>query len=97
MYLAVRKYHVNADSMDEVERRVDEEFLPIIGSAKGFISYYAFNVGDGILVSVSVFLTKEDADASTQMAAKWIAESGEGLFPNPPKVTAGEVFSHGGS
>ena len=38
MHLAIRYYRVDPDSVEEVMRRVDEGFVPIISSAPGFLA-----------------------------------------------------------
>ena len=40
MYVAVRRYQVKAGSMDEIVRRAQEGFVPLIRQAPGFVAYY---------------------------------------------------------
>jgi hypothetical protein len=46
------------------------------------------------MASLSVFEDKAGADASVAFAHKWVAENGPHLFPNPPRVTEGNVVAH---
>ena len=47
MHVAIRQYQVDPGSVDEVRRRVNEGFLPIIKDASGFQAYYAIDAGGG--------------------------------------------------
>jgi hypothetical protein len=57
-YLTVRRYAGVTDSK-EAARQVQEGFIPLINKLAGFISYYWVDEGDGVMVSVSVFATRE--------------------------------------
>ncbi len=47
MYVSVRRYEMDAETVDELMRRVEEGFVPIISNAPGFIAYYALDAGGG--------------------------------------------------
>jgi len=95
MYAVVRRYSAEPSNLEEIRRRVDEEFLPIVSQTRGFVSYYALDDGSGDLVTVSVFLSKEGAEESTYQAKAWIQENSS-LIPQAKDIVGGEVFSHGG-
>jgi hypothetical protein len=93
MYVAVRRYEGVPDSQ-KVARLVEEGFLPIISEMPGFVAYYLVDVGDGVMVSTSVFEHKDAEEQSTFRAGEFIAEHLAPLMPNPPQVTAGEVVAY---
>ena len=96
MHAAVRQYRGAPGSVDEeMIRRINEGFLPIIQDASGFRAYYALDAGDGRFASVSVFEDRAGAEESTRMAADWVRENMASSFPNPPEVLQGEVVVHG--
>ena len=96
MHAAIRQYQGAPGSVDEeMIRRINEGFLPIIQEASGFRAYYALDAGDGRFATVSVFEDRAGAEESTRMAADWIRENMASLFPNPPEVLQGEVVVHG--
>src|SRR5215212_9053170 len=96
MHAAIRQYQVAPGSVDEeMIRRINEGFLPIIQEASGFRAYYALDAGDGRFATVSVFEDRAGAEESTRLAADWIKENMASLFPNPPEVLQGEVVVHG--
>jgi hypothetical protein len=81
-------------SVEELMRRVNEGFIPIIKDAPGFLAYYAVDSGLGTVTSVSVFENQAGADESNRMAADWVRENLASMLPNPPEITAGEVGAH---
>jgi hypothetical protein len=94
MYTTVRRYDGVTDP-HEAARRVNEGFVPIISTASDFVAYYWVDAGDGVMVSTSVFETRDGAEQSNRTAADWVKDNLASLLPNPPQVTAGEVVAHG--
>jgi hypothetical protein len=96
VFAAVRRYKIKPSKMDEVVRRVDEELLEILTKTQGFVSYYALDAGEGMLVSISVFLDEAGAEESNGLATKWARERITHLVDEPAEVMTGEVVVHGG-
>ncbi|MDQ4144098.1 MAG: hypothetical protein M3198_10225 [Actinomycetota bacterium] len=93
MYATVRRYEGVTDP-GEAGRRVEEGFVPIISAVPGFLAYYWVDAGNGVMVSTSVFESREGAEESNRKAADWVKENLASLLPNPPEITAGEVVAH---
>src|SRR3712207_7248214 len=90
MHVAIRRYQMHpSSSVEEVMRRVNEGFIPIIKDASGFSAYYAVDSRLGTLTSVSVFENQAGADESNRMEADWVRENLASMLPNPPEITAG--------
>ncbi|MEW5956606.1 MAG: hypothetical protein AB1801_02700 [Chloroflexota bacterium] len=81
-------------SVDELVRRVNEGFVPIISQGPGFIAYSVLNAGEGVVASISLFETQTGAEESNKMAANWVKQNLASLLPTPPEITAGEVMVH---
>jgi len=92
MYAAVRRYEGIKDD-SEAGRLVGESFVPLLEGVPGFVAYYWIDAGDGTMASLSVFDDKAGADESVKLAHQWIDDNAPGLFPNPPRVTEGEVVA----
>ena len=92
MYAAVRRYEGISDD-DEAARLVRDSFMPQLEKVRGFVAYYWIDAGDGTMASLSVFDDKAGADESVKLAHQWIEDNAPGLFPNPPRVTEGEVVA----
>jgi hypothetical protein len=72
MFAVIRHYHFNPKDSAEIDRRIREEFVPIVKKAKGFVRYYWLDTGKGEGVSVSVFKDKAGADESVRLAADYV-------------------------
>jgi len=92
MYAAVRRYEGITDD-SEAGRLVGESFVPLLKQVPGFIAYYWIDAGDGVMASLSLFEDQAGADRSVEVAHAWVAESAPSLFPNPPRVTEGQVVA----
>jgi hypothetical protein len=75
--------------------RVEREFIPILQSVPGFVSYSVIEGGvengRDILATVSVFTNREGAEESVRRAAKWVGENLMEFDPSTPSVAAGEI------
>ena len=61
----------------------------------GFGGYFVIEAGEGVMTSINLFETADQAHESTRVAATWIREENlETALPNTPKITAGEVVVH---
>ena len=93
MYASIRRYE-GLSSIDEIVKRVEEGFVPIISKGRGFVAYYLIDAGDGVGATISVFEDQAAAEESNKKAAGWVKENIAPLVPNPPQVTVGEVRVH---
>jgi hypothetical protein len=91
MHTIIRKY--KTDSVAEVTKRVDEQFVPLIKGIPGLVAYYLVNTDHGTISSVSVFETREGQEESNRLAASWVKE-GLGDLLGPAEISAGEVMAY---
>ncbi len=94
MYAAIRRYHTDPDSVDEVARRVNGEFVDMISDMPGFVAYFALSPGQGEFGTVSVFEDQASAEESNRVAEDWVNENLGELLPTPPDFAAGEVVAY---
>jgi hypothetical protein len=94
MHAIVRRYEgIDMKRSDELTQKVGEKLAPRFSKLPGFSGYFLIEAGDGVMSSVNLFDTSEQADESTRVAATWLREEKlETLVPNPPKITSGEVI-----
>ena len=93
MFATIRRYEsVDADRTSEVVKKVDDELAPSLSELPGFRGYYLVDAGDGVLTSIGLFDTPEQADESTDVASRWVgAEQLHKALPAAPKITRGEI------
>ena len=93
MYATVKRYEgVDQGRTDELTKKFGESLLPSLSKLPGFSGYYLIEAGNGVMTSVSLFETAEQADKSSRIASNWVRdEKLETALPNAPKITFGEV------
>jgi len=97
MYATVRRYEgIDKVRSDEITRKVTDSFLPAVSKLPGFSGYFLIDAGEGVLTSVALFETSDQAHTSTRLAATWIRENDlAAALPNTPKITAGPLIVQG--
>jgi quinol monooxygenase YgiN len=74
MYLTIRTYRVGSGRIDEVMHRVDRDLAEAFTQEEGFIAYQVAQTGERTVASVTVFQQREQAEASNELAAEWVAD-----------------------
>lgn len=90
MYATIRSYAATG-SVEEIVRRVEALVLPMLKGHPGFQAYWAGRSEEGVF-SVSLFDTREHAEAAHQAVRGIVAANLTELLPQPPVVTRGEVL-----
>ena len=94
MYAVVRHYHFKKENSEKIDKLVQEGFVPLIKSAKGFVRYYWLDTGEGEGASFSVFMDKAGADESIQLAAEFTKAQLSDAVTQKPEVIEGLVKGH---
>jgi len=90
MFAVIRHYHFNPKDGAEIDRRIREEFVPIVKKEKGFVHYYWLDTGEGEGASVSVFKNKPGADESVHLAADYVKEHLSNFSLRNPRSSKGQ-------
>jgi hypothetical protein len=96
MHATIRRYEgVDAARTNELTGKVNEKLVPQLRKLPGFAGYYLIEAGNGVMSSLGLFETAEQADESTKVVAQWIRdENFDSAMPNAPKITSGKVVAH---
>jgi hypothetical protein len=96
MHATIRRYEgVDTSRINEVVGKVNETLVPQLRKLPGFAGYYLIEGSSGVLSSLGLFETSEQADKSTMLVSEWItAEKFDSAIPNPAKITTGKVVAH---
>jgi heme-degrading monooxygenase HmoA len=73
MQARMATYSFSGDGQ-ELARRAEEGILPILQSQPGFKAY-SVAIGDGEVLSMSVWDTRDDAEAGSKVVASWVADN----------------------
>ena len=91
LFISIRLYSgLESDENFELFRDTAEEFMGIIRETDGYIGYYWLYSGADV-AAISVFASEEQASASNEAAADYVAANLADLVPNPPQIIEGEA------
>jgi hypothetical protein len=94
MYTTVRKYEGVVNSQ-EASRKVQEGFVPLIAAMPGFVEYQWVDLGQGAMLSISVFDALGHAIDSNQAAASWVAKNLPSVMAQACRIENGRVVARG--
>ena len=97
MYMVIRRYSVQPSKVDEVVRKVDEQYLEKLHDIPGFEGYYVLDSGEGKLSSVTISADKDSAHATTRLSKEWVDTWLPDVHLELVETMEGPVVVHGGS
>ena len=93
MFTIIRKFTIRHGSMkEELTRRVQDSFVPLLRELPGFRGYYLLDGGPDVLISIRVFDNADEALASNDIAANWMRDNVLEFVKGMPEVMAGNVL-----
>src|SRR5918996_1128871 len=75
MYASLRTYRIGSGSVDAVMRRVDRDFAEALSQEPGSVAYHAIDTGNDMVMTISLFHDREQAEASNELAASACSRS----------------------
>lgn len=90
MYAVIRHFD-KMRAVEEAGRRATAGLGPMLRKAAGFRGYHVVDCGDGAGMSISLFETRDSAEAAHRQALDWIRANLSDLTDSAPTVYAGEV------
>jgi hypothetical protein len=73
-HIRIATYDIKEGTFEELSRTAREGMLRTLQEQAGFIRYGIADLGDRKLVSLSLWETRKDADASVPVAERWVRE-----------------------
>jgi hypothetical protein len=89
MFSSIRRYTVKQGTVEELIRRVQEGFMPIVRNMPGFRGYYSG--GPEALIAISVFDNADGALASNELAADCVRKNVLNSMTGRPESILGDV------
>ncbi len=93
MYTTVRRYE-GVSNPHEAAIRVKESFVPFISGLPGFVEYQWIDLGQGVMISISVFDTLPNAIEGNQSAVSWVRANLASVLPQNPRIESGKLVAH---
>src|SRR4051812_34431820 len=97
MYATIRRYAsktrgLNKENIKQLQQRIDRDFAPSLHDVSGFHAYYAMNVNDSELVTISICETKAGVTETTRRAADFVKKDPLKDAVGTPEVFEGELI-----
>jgi len=93
-FAVIRHYHFDAKDSELIDKNIKENFVPLIKNCKGFVSYYWLDDGKGEGASVSIFETKDEGEASNQIAREFVSKHLKDVINQKPEIIEGVIVAH---
>jgi heme-degrading monooxygenase HmoA len=92
MFASIRKYKVKRGSAEDLAKRVQDDFVPLMRQIEGFRSYYLLDGGPDVLITISIFDSADAAFASNETAANWVRHNVLEFTRGMPEVMVGNAL-----
>jgi hypothetical protein len=96
MYMVIRRYAMEPSKVDEVIRKVDEQYLEKVRLLPGFEGYFVLDSGEGKISSVTLSADKDAAHAATRLSKEWVDTWLKDVHLELVETLEGPVVVHGG-
>jgi hypothetical protein len=93
MYLEVAHYKLGKGSVEELRARVEQGPVKVMAEVPGFVDYYAFDAGAGVVASVSVFTDRSGLEEAEGRLGEWVEQTIADFDISPGEIAEGEVFA----
>jgi molybdopterin synthase catalytic subunit len=96
MYATIRRYTpktaATKETIDDLKRRIEEKFVPMIQDIRGFHTYGVLNLGNKEVLSISFFEDRQGATEGTRRAAEFVQKDPMRDQLGKPEVLEGELL-----
>ena len=95
MYATIRRYTPKTSTskdIDDLKRRIEEKFTPVVQEIRGFHTYGVVNVGNKELLSISIFEDRNGAAESTRKSAEFVQRDPLKDQLGKPEILEGELL-----
>ena|ERR1700716_3707507 len=96
MYMVIRRYAMQPSKIDDVVRKVDEQYLEKVRLLPGFEEYFVIDSGEGKLTSVTVSADEDAARETNQLSKEWVDTWLRDVHLELVETIEGKVVVHGG-
>ena len=91
MFISIRSY-IGCRNIHELSRLARTRLLPVIRELEGFKTFMLIELDDDTAATMTVFATREQAEAANGIIQGVIRTEFGTLAPNPPEVLVGQVL-----
>lgn len=93
MFATVRRYEGVKDPA-AAAKKVDDIFVPLISALPGFVEYLWIDLGDGAMMSVTIFRTLSEAIDANEKSRVWVKDHLSQVLSPSVRIEAGAIVAH---
>jgi hypothetical protein len=93
MFATIRRYE-GVGRIDLIALAAREQFFPLFEKLPGFVSHTLIDIGDNTVMSVTIFETREQAEAGNTAVRELVQQILSQVIPNPATIVLGKVMAH---
>lgn len=95
MFATVRRYEGVKDP-EAAAKKVAEVFVPLISALPGFVEYLWIDLGNGAMMSITIFKTLSEAIAANEKARTWVTDQLSSVLAPSVRIEAGSIVAYKG-
>jgi len=95
MFASARRYEGVADP-EAAAKKVDEVFVPLISALPGFVEYLWIDLGNGAMMSITVFETLSEAIDANENSRIWVKAHLSSVLGPSVRTEAGKIVAYKG-
>lgn len=95
MFATTRRYEGVKDPVAAAQK-VDKVFLPLISALPGFTEYFWIDLGNGAMMSITVFKSLSEAIEANEKARTWANEHLGSVLAPSVRIEAGSIVAYKG-
>jgi heme-degrading monooxygenase HmoA len=94
MYVSIRRYRGIGATTEQMVPKATKGLVPILRQSPGFVAYCVIEGDDADLHSISVFDSREAANAAYDKVRAWVQGNLSEWIRSPPEIMQGESANH---
>jgi hypothetical protein len=93
VFAIIRRYE-GVGSIDVIALAAKEQFFPLFEKLPGFVSHTVVDTGENSVVSLTIFETREQAEAGNVAVRDLVQQILSHVIPTPATIMVGPVMAH---
>lgn len=93
MFATARRYEGVKDP-EAAAKKVDEIFVPLISALPGFVEYLWIDLGNGAMISITIFKSLSEAIDANEKARIWVKDRLSSVLGPSVRIEAGSVVAY---
>jgi heme-degrading monooxygenase HmoA len=93
MFATIRRYE-GVGSIEVIEVAAKQQFFPLFERMPGFVSHTVVDTGANSVMSMTIFETREQAEAGNTAVRNLVQQILSHVMPTPATVVLGTVMAH---